>query len=288
MHIGARELTRLMLICVGIVITLLVGVGIGYYSQREGATTSTFTTTYTKTTTISATGSPFDAAGVVQSVCSYLESEFNASLGLVSETPNHEHFFLYSDNFLASSVLSRECGNSGMAERINQTLAMYDAQGFPNQFMAFSCREDLNGSEDYNLSAKVWTTVNNRSGGPLNDSYADIAFLRAYYEKVCAGNSPGALAAFNAGVAEYNGIGFNDTAFREGQSKGIYQTYKLALYIYTAELLGQRVPLSALKILLQMQASDGGFYTGYYSDLTHGNTNTNTETTSLAILALAN
>jgi len=277
---------KLLLLGVGIVIALLVGVGIGYYSQLGRVTTSTVTATRTITTTFTVTESPFDAAHEVRLACTFLESDFNASLGLISETPSHEHYFLNSDNYLASLVLSRECGNSGMAERINQTLARYDAQEFPNQFMVFSCREDLNGSENYNLSRKVSTTINNQSGGPLSDSYADIAFLRAYYETMCAGSTLGALAAFSAGAAEYNGIGFNDTAFRGGQSQGIYQTYKLALYIYVAELLGQRIPLSALTSLLQMQATDGGFYTGYYSDLAHGNT-TNTETTSLAILSLS-
>jgi len=278
---------RLSLLGVGIVIALLVGIGIGYYPQLGRVTTSTVTATYTTTTTSTVAGSPFDAANEVQLACTYLESNFNASLGLVSETPSHEHYFLNSDNYLASLVLSRECRNSGMAERINQTLARYDAQEFPNQFMVFSCREDLNGSKNYTLAGKVWTTINNQSAGPLSDSYADIAFLRAYYEKMCAGSALGALTAFSAGAAEYNGIGFNDTAFREGQSQGIYQTYKLALYIYVAELLGQRVPLSALTSLLRMQTTDGGFYTGYYPDLTHGNTTTNTETTSLAILALS-
>jgi len=277
---------RLLLLGVSIVIALLVGFGIGYYSRLGGITTSTMTVTFTATTT-TVTGSPFDAAHEVQLACAYLESNYNESFGLVSETPSHESFFLNSDNYLASLVLSRECGNPGLAERINQTLAGYDAQDYPNQYMVFSCKEDFKGSMNYSLSGKVWTTINNQSGGPLNDSYADIAFLQAYYEKMCAGNASGALAAFNAGAVEYNGIGFNDTAFRQGQNHGIYQTYKLALYIYTAELLGQSVPLSALANLLQMQASDGGFYTGYYPGLTHDNTSTNTETTSLAILALA-
>jgi hypothetical protein len=287
LNVGARELVRLLLLGVSIVIALLAGMGIGYYSQLGNITTSTVIATYTATTTITITESPFDAVHEVQLACAYLESNYNASLGLVSETPSHERFFLNSDNYLASLVLSRECGNPGLAERINQTLARYNAQNFPNQFMVFSCREDFNGSTNYNLSGKIWTTINNQPGGPLKDGYADIAFLQAYYEKMCAGNAPGALAAFNAGAAEYNGIGFNDSAFREGPSHGIYQTYKLALYIYVSELLGQLVPLSALTSLLQMQASDGGFYTGYYPGLTHGNTTTNTETTSLTILALS-
>ena len=43
-----------------------------------------------------------------------------------------------------------------------------------------------------------------------------------------------------------------------------------------------------MTIILKIQALNGGFYTAYYPGLTHGNTATNTETTSLAILALSN
>jgi len=94
----------------------------------------------------------------------------------------------------------------------------------------------------------------------------------------------------------YNGIGFNDTAFRVGQSEGVYQTYKLALYIYSAELLGPKVPLSGvLAELMRLEAPNGGFYTGYDNVILEddaillGNINinsTNTETTCLAIMAL--
>jgi hypothetical protein len=275
-----------LLLGVGIIIALLIGVSVGYHAQLGQITTSTVTSTYTTTTTFTVTGNPFEAVREVQLACGYLESNFNASVGLVSDTQSHERYFLNSDNYLASLALSRECGNHGLAVRINQTLARYGAQEFPNQYMVFGCRDDLNGSKDYDLSGNVWITINNQSGGPLSSSYADIAFLQAYYEKICAGNAPLAFAIFNVGTAEYNGLGFNDTVFRGGQTQGIYQTYKLALYIYVAELLGQRIPVSTLTTLLQMQAPDGGFYTGYYPGLTHGSTTTNTETTSLAILAL--
>jgi len=99
-------------------------------------------------------------------------------------------------------------------------------------------------------------------------------------------NIPAALAAFNTGAKEYNEIGFNDTPFRVGSSRGIYQTYKLALYIYTARLLNQTVPLSALVNMMRMQAPNGGFYTGYDVSFSHDSASTNTETTCLTIMAL--
>lgn len=62
--------------------------------------------------------------------------------------------------------------------------------------------------------------------------------------------------------------------------------YKLALYVFTAGLLNQTVPLSALVNLARMQAPSGGFYTGYDANFSNDGTSTNTETTSLAIMAL--
>jgi hypothetical protein len=67
---------------------------------------------------------------------------------------------------------------------------------------------------------------------------------------------------------------------------GQYQTYKLALFLYASAALDQPFNTTALSTLLRMQAPDGGFYTGYDASYSHQTTLTNTETTSLVILAL--
>ena len=86
------------------------------------------------------------------------------------------------------------------------------------------------------MSSLVATTANNRSRVWLSDSYAGIAFLQSYSYKVCAPDPFSSITAFDAGANEFNGIGFNDTAFRnEAPPGGIYQTYKLALYIIASE-----------------------------------------------------
>jgi len=260
-------------IVVAIVLALVVGAGTG---EGLGAAASTATAQ-----------NVLNAAQEIRSACSYLESNYENSTGLVRETPTLDRFFLYSDNYLAARVLSSGCDNPGLAESINRTLSRYDASRFPNQYMAFDCRGPFfGGSEDYRVSGDVWTTVNNQSGTPLNDGYADIAFLRAYYYVECANNPPAAIAAFDAGASEYVGVGFDDAPFLVGQSAGVYQTYKLALYVYTAELLNQTAPLGALVSMARMQNSTtGGFYTGYDANLTPVGT-TNTETTCLSIMAL--
>ena len=79
----------------------------------------------------------------------------------------------------------------------------------------------------------------------------------------------------------------NDSVFQTGKQAGQYQTYKLALYIYASKVLGYPVNQSAEEDMLRMQnTTSGGFYTGYDSNFSNNGTNTNVETTSLAILAL--
>jgi hypothetical protein len=240
----------------------------------------------TATTTITVTNSPLNTTRVIQSACTYLASNYNASMELIAEMPSHERYYLYSDNYLAVLVSPRDCNDPRLARSINETPSRYDASKIPNQFMVFSCRQYLNGAKDFNLSDHIWTTINNQSGTPLSESYPDIAFPQAYYDKTCVGNIPAAFAAFKTGANEYNGIGSNDTAFRTGQDRGVYQTYKLALYIFAARLLNQGAPLSALANLMRTRALSGGFYTGCDASFSNVGTFTNTETTCLAIMAM--
>jgi hypothetical protein len=152
--------------------------------------------------------------------------------------------------------------------------------------MALECLWHFNASKDYDLKGPIWTTVNNQSGLLSPNEYADVAFLQAYYDAMCSHNSSGALSLFEMGAQLYNGTGFIDQPFLTGSAGGVFQTYKLALYVYTARLLDQTVPLSALVNLARMQAPSGGFYTGYDANFSNDGTLTNTETTCLAILAL--
>lgn len=264
-----------LLLGVALVLALLLGVGIGYYLSPAN----------------SVPASLFGASQEIQSACNYVASNYNATVGLIGATSSIGPYFLYSDNYLATLVLPKDCNNPSLANDITvrMVLSQTSASKIPNQYMVLTCLLNyppFQGSMNYSLSDNIWTTVNNQTGAPLNDSYADIAFLQAYYDAECIHNVPAALVAFEKGAHEINGIGFNDTPFRVGGSAGIYQTYKLALYVYTAGLLDQTVPLSALVNMMRMQASSGGFYTGYVANLSTDGTSTNTETTCLTIMAL--
>jgi hypothetical protein len=159
-----------------------------------------------------------------------------------------------------------------------------------NQYMVMTrCVGYINGSEDYMIphtgGSTILSTQNNKSYALGPSDYADIALLIALYDH-CSGQNQDAFAAFQQATTMYHGAGFNDSAFQTGNETGQYQTYKLALYIYVSEVLGYQYPASMQSNLLRMQAPSGGFYTGYYGNLSTGMTSTNTETTSLAILAL--
>jgi hypothetical protein len=63
----------------------------------------------------------------------------------------------------------------------------------------------------------------------------------------------------------YDGHGLADEPYKGGSVSelGIYQTYKLALYIYALLKVSNIYDYNAVDQLLRMQGPDGGFHTGY-------------------------
>jgi hypothetical protein len=89
----------------------------------------------------------------------------------------------------------------------------------------------------------------------------------------------------------WDGNGFEDKVF--DPQKKEYETYKLAVFYFTAKALGKLDTLTfkdkILSTISGLQASNGGFYTYYYYDDNEKlqiRGSTNTETTSLILIAL--
>jgi hypothetical protein len=230
-------------------------------------------------------------AGAARRASNYLVANYNSSVGMIPEVPKGHTYYVYSDNFLAAYALA---GSSDPTLRaIASNITSTDARmlsGVPHPASQYQVITSINASffasNDYVLarpgSAVIETTLNNGTS-PLNpSSYADVAFLEALYFH-WTGDKQYAVAQFDRGAKLYDGRGFNDKAFSGGQ----YQTSKLALYDYVGKVLGAVLPSDLEDNLEKMQAPDGGFHTGYNSDLSTNGTATNTETTSLAILALS-
>ena len=111
--------------------------------------------------------------------------------------------------------------------------------------------------------------------------YANLGFLGALNE-FNQGRKEEARSTFSATLAMFDGSGLRDKAF-----SGQYETYKLALALYTGARIGAPVPNAGQlrQALLSMQATNGGFYT-HYRTWKDPEGDANTETTALALLAL--
>ena len=79
----------------------------------------------------------------------------------------------------------------------------------------------------------------------------------------------------------------NRTKDGSGVEHGIYQTYKLVLYLYALQATGTYY-YGEEDNLFQSQGPDGGFHTGYDQEGTYAGTIENVETTSIAIIAISN
>ena len=244
----------------------------------------------------------------------YFANNYDMVTGLIPETPTSHAFWLFSDNYLALLAVARydssNSSTSNFAAALHAALYGYVAT-LPsnltqNQYTALNSTTTSFGcSYNYRLSwssggqsvpgtgtAAVMTTANSQNPACLGQNYADLLFLQAlYYHRL--GNSTAASSYYHLASSDYNGIGLSDKAF----NGTVYQTYKLALFVYTASCLGYAPETntpSAVALLFSLQDnSTGGFYTGYTANATSLNSpgftptgGVNTETTALAALAL--
>jgi hypothetical protein len=113
--------------------------------------------------------------------------------------------------------------------------------------------------------------------------YADLRFLAAIAR--AADDPARAGADLTAGLAQWDGTGFRDPAWREHR---VYAAYKLALALLAARALEHPVPFAAemRTRLLGQQDATGGFVTDYAPDGALRGL-PNVETTCISLLALA-
>jgi hypothetical protein len=284
-------LTRKTAIVVAIIIVVLVGAFA--FLTNTGPPLCLQSTTTTNNSLPNGTSRSISEE--LADAASYLVRNYDPTVGLIPETPGSCTFWLYSDNFLAATALlqyGHGQGNATLTRVAADTLTTEgkyygDLHGAGNQYALLESPPCMvNTSHDYTVFAsrglQIKATLNNGSGELSDSEYADVAFLEA----VCLydqGNATAAMTAYSTGSSMFDGVGFADLPYNQ---TGLYQTYKLALYIYASDTLNRPVNGSALATLLRMQAPDGGFYTGYDAGYSTSGTSTNTETTSLAVLAL--
>src|SRR2546422_7469984 len=82
------------------------------------------------------------------------------------------------------------------------------------------------------------------------------------------------------------GRGLADEPYKDRSEEGIYQTYKLALYLYALQATGTYY-YGEEDNIFRLQGPGGGFHTGYDQIGTYARTRENAETTSIVITAIS-
>ncbi len=233
----------------------------------------------------------------------YLQREYNPVVGLVRESPvvQPHRYWLATDNRLAFYAL-QAAGVGAPIAAISATLQSYGnprhglVEALQGQIMHWPPYTETSTAIAVIGPEQVWLETR-LAGNTYSDwrEYADLAL----YGALCAfNNNPDcndydARQIYRATIQQmWNGIGFNDKAYR---GDGRYATYKLALALYVAHTIGEPRNPTILNALLAKQAPSGatcdgqicagGFYT-LYDDRGTPVGDTNTETTSYAILGL--
>jgi hypothetical protein len=248
----------------------------------------------------------------VQAACTFLENLYNSTLGLVESYPQSHVYYVASDNLLASSALqdcsyeqakligqnitrtiSLCCGNGDdlMHESLlgtNIPLPMHNATILT---IANSTTDKLFHSTTATDAGGNYTVLWERHNGPgiLPDcKYGDVTVYMALQLNRDQ-NATGTQHEMDCLNKMYDGRGIADEAYNSTTSSehGVYQTYKLALYLYALYNISHTYNFTTIDTLLFTQGPGNGFHTGYLATGRYDNmTYENTETTSIAMITL--
>lgn len=243
-----------------------------------------------------------------QAACSFLKSLYNPSLGLVRSTPNSNVYYIASDNLLTEKAISY-C-DSTISQAINQSIGYCCDRGYDGMHEALlgaTIHVPINNPAVYTVANStsgrlfrgisrtgaggnytVLWEVHNATGTFPDCTYADVTVYTAL-ELNLEKKMTGVQHQMDCLNLMYDGRGMVDEAYKggSGSERGIYQTYKLALYIYALQNISKTQYYGEEENLLRLQGPDGGFHTGYDQAGTYAGTLENAETTSIAIIALS-
>jgi len=240
----------------------------------------------------------------ITKACAFLDSLYNPSIHLVRETPSNQTYWIASDNLLAQEAL-QECGSSN-AQSIqailnNATCCQQGNDHMHESLLGHSIPLPIHNATIYDVTG-YWKSLTNsqetgnytirweyhNGTGTLSPyDYGDIAtYTLLEYKR--RNNETGVQDMIQTLNTMWTGTGIADESYKApNKESGIYQTYKTALYAYALTQLSIPVPATVTASLLRVQGPDGGFHTGYATNLTFAGTDENAETTSIAILSLS-
>jgi len=240
--------------------------------------------------------------------CSFLKSLYNPSVQLIRSTPSSNVYYIASDNLLAEKALST-CDHT-TSKAINQSISSCCGTGYDMMHEALLGKiiplpihdptiVTVANSSQGNLFNSITPTAaggnytvfwekHNASGILPDCTYADVT-VYTVLELRREGNTTGVQHEMDCLSLMFDGRGLVDEAYKDGSGSehGIYQTFKLALYLYALQATGSYY-YGEESNLFRSQGPDGGFHTGYDQAGTYAGTQENAETTSIAMLAISN
>lgn len=253
---------------------------------------------------------PFDDE--IQQAVAYLDAEYRrGAFGLLPESPTarpHKHW-LATDNQLAVYAL-RAANQDIFAAQLEQAIQRWNAPPhgiiealageqitwppYPEEQYVVGPDPSQRTSTQPNVCSNpkdapgqvICHEIRNEQMARFGDweEYADLALYGAL--TAChQGDVTLARTRYRQAMAWFVDVGFADRAYK-ASNPSFYTTYKLALALYVAVLLGEPLEEKVLLALLDKQDKAGGF-TALYDSQGGGKGDSNTETTSYALLALA-
>lgn len=231
----------------------------------------------------------------------YLENNLNPELNLICESPDdpnpelRQTYWLANDNLFASHALLPY--NPELAASIMASIEKYGYRHdhyvetlfkifVADPALAVSPEPKVIEKRDYTIKTEQLTGILMDDSTEYFDKLCyQILWAEWYLHKVSLSGS-----YFDQALEMWDGKGFIDKAYNPQSG---YCTYKLALFYFTAKNLNRldRVPFKdqLVSTLYKLQNANGGFHT-FYSFDSMGQLevrgSTNTETTSLILLAL--
>lgn len=229
------------------------------------------------------------ACQAIKPALAFLATRFNPDLGLLNESPVAfpNRYWLANDNVLAAYALE-QFGQEELGGKIRASLATYGFSGNGQIETAWGTPvvfPPLTGTtEAVAVIGEDTVQVESHTFGvPMPDwaEYANLAFLGAL-NLLAEGKTVEAARLYGDTLMMFDGTGFKDKAYTDK-----YGTYKLAMALYGGLVLGapNAYHEQMMAVMLDMQATEGGFYTDYFDQNRHDG-DANTETTSWALLAL--
>jgi hypothetical protein len=243
----------------------------------------------------------------MQAACSYLKNLYSPSLQLVRSSQNSTIYYIASDNLLVESAIS-SCDPT-TSKAINQSISSCCDGGYDRMHEALlgaKIHLPINTATVYTVanstagnlfrgvspatsgSYVVLWEIHNSTGTFSDCTYADVTVYTALEMKL-ESNTTGSQHEMDCLATMFDGRGMVDEPYKGGSTgeRGIYQTFKLALYLYGLQKISRSYFYGLEDNLLRLQGPDGGFHTGYDQIGTYAGTQENAETTSIVIIALS-